>query len=68
MRAVDLLARPITGWTVQKWWNRDNIPAEWLSAVLATDVARDAGLSAEQFLLISGRARRSLDELSEASP
>lgn len=41
--------------TVSKWWQRDSIPADWWSAVLETEVAGGAGLSAEIFTRLAAR-------------
>jgi len=45
----------LSGWTVSKWWQRNNIPAEWWSAVLGTDKAARAGLSAETMTALVAR-------------
>ena len=45
---------------VTKWGQRNNIPAEWWSAVLGTDKATAAGLSAEKLAALAAR------ELTEA--
>jgi hypothetical protein len=45
---------------VAKWWQRNWIPPEYWSAILSTDRARDAGLSAE--LLTGLAAREVVDE------
>lgn len=44
-----------TAFVVSKWWQRRSIPAEWWSAVLSTDKARDSGISAD---LLTGLAAR----------
>lgn len=44
---------------VSKWWQRDSIPAEYWSGLLATDRARDAAVSAD--LLTSLAAREVLE-------
>jgi hypothetical protein len=44
------------GWSVvSKWWQRDNIPAEWWSAVLATEKAVAAGVSADLLTRLAAR-------------
>lgn len=40
---------------VSKWWQRDSVPAEWWSAVLATEVAAGAGLNAEVLTTLAAR-------------
>lgn len=40
---------------VSKWWQRDGIPAEWWAAVLTTDRAITAGLTAEQLTGLAAR-------------
>lgn len=40
---------------VTKWWQRDSIPADWWSAVLATEKARTAGVSADLFARLAAR-------------
>lgn len=40
---------------VSKWWQRDGIPAEWWAAVLATDCAVGAGLTAEALTVLAAR-------------
>jgi len=47
---------------VSKWWQRDSIPAEWWAALIETERARSAGVTAE--LLTSLAAR----ETAEARP
>lgn len=34
---------------ISKWRERDNIPSEWWTRVLATDKAKAAGLTADLF-------------------
>jgi hypothetical protein len=41
--------------TVSKWWQRDSVPAEWWSAVLATERAVLAGLNAEALTALAAR-------------
>lgn len=41
--------------TVTKWWQRDWIPSEYWSAVLATDKAREAGVSADLLTSLAAR-------------
>jgi hypothetical protein len=40
---------------VSKWWQRDSIPAEWWAAVLATEKARESGLTAEVLTVLASR-------------
>jgi hypothetical protein len=61
--AVEIGAKP---WAVSKWWQRDSIPAEWWSAVLATPIAQKSSLSAEQMAGLVARAP--FAELAEARP
>jgi len=42
--AADVGAGP---WAVRKWVKRDNIPSEWWSALLATEKARENGLTSD---------------------
>lgn len=42
-------------WAVIKWFKRDNIPAEWWSSVLSTDLAREKGVSAELLTRLAAR-------------
>ena len=41
--------------TVSKWWQRDSVPAEWWSAVLATEVAVRNGVTAEALTVLAAR-------------
>lgn len=41
--------------TVSKWWQRDSMPAEWWAAVLSTDVAASARLTAEVLTALAAR-------------
>ena len=50
---------------VSKWWQRDSVPAEWWSPILATDVAIKAGLKAETFVALAARKPEAV-ELDEA--
>lgn len=43
------------GSAVSKWWQRDNIPAEWWRAVLGSPVAKAAGLKAETMAALAAR-------------
>lgn len=52
---------------VSKWWQRDNIPAEWWSAVLATSIARHAGITAEMMTALAARCVEVAETL-EARP
>lgn len=40
---------------VTKWGQRNNIPAEWWSAVLGTEKASTAGLTAEKLAALAAR-------------
>lgn len=40
---------------VSKWWQRDSVPAEWWSAILATDVAAGAALTADLLTRLAAR-------------
>ena len=40
---------------VSKWWQRDSVPAEWWSAVLATEIAAGAGLDAAALTALAAR-------------
>lgn len=44
-----------SNWSVIKWFKRKSIPAEWWSAVLATDVARTAGIDADLLARLAAR-------------
>ena len=44
-----------SGWTVSKWWQRDLIPAEWWSAVLSTDRAISACVTADLLTALAAR-------------
>ena len=41
---------------VRKWSQRDRIPDEWWSAILATAVARSSGMKAEILVELAARA------------
>ncbi len=41
--------------TVRKWWQRNNIPSDWWTRVLATDRAKDVGLSADLFARLAAK-------------
>jgi hypothetical protein len=41
--------------TVSKWWQRDSVPAEWWSAILATEIAVGVGLNAEALTALAAR-------------
>jgi hypothetical protein len=47
-------------WAVRKWLKRDNIPSDWWSAVLSTEKARAAGITAD---LLTGLAAREVVDL-----
>lgn len=51
--------------TVTKWSQRDSVPAEWWSPILATDVAVRAGITAETFVALAARKSEEAD-LDEA--
>jgi hypothetical protein len=40
---------------VSKWWQRDSIPAERWSAILATEQARSAGVTSDTFIALAAR-------------
>lgn len=40
---------------VSKWWQRDFIPADWWNAVLCTDKARSAGVTADLLTRLAAR-------------
>lgn len=42
-------------WAVRKWLKRDNIPSEWWTAVLATEKAKAAGVSADLLARLAAR-------------
>ena len=50
---------------VTKWWQRDWIPAEWWSAVLGTERAIGAGVTAKTLTELAARKPESAD-LDEA--
>lgn len=50
---------------VRKWPQRDNIPAEWWSAILETAVAREAGLTAETLAGLAARPPSRASDLIE---
>jgi hypothetical protein len=41
--------------TVSKWWQRDNIPAEWWSAILSTELALEKGITADLLARLAAR-------------
>ena len=41
--------------TVSKWWQRDSVPAEWWSVILATDKAVSAEVDAEALTILAAR-------------
>src|SRR5258708_3898192 len=55
--AADLRASDpeATAVAVSKWWQRDKIPAEWWSAVLATEKAISAGVTSETLTRLAAR-------------
>jgi hypothetical protein len=40
---------------VSKWWQRDSIPAEWWSPILATETAFKSRLKADTFIDLAAR-------------
>src|SRR5207253_394024 len=42
---------------VSKWWQRDCVPAEWWSRILATETARAAGVTADALTTLAARER-----------
>jgi len=52
----------VKAFVVSKWWQRDSVPADWWSAILATDVAVKAGLKAETFVALAARKATELEE------
>lgn len=40
---------------VSKWWQRDSVPAEWWSAILATERAAGNGVTAELLTALAAR-------------
>jgi DNA-binding Xre family transcriptional regulator len=40
---------------VSKWWQRDNIPAEYWASLLRTELARAAGISADRLTVLAAR-------------
>jgi hypothetical protein len=40
---------------VSKWWQRDSIPAEWWSPILATEIAFKSKLRAETLIELAAR-------------
>ena len=40
---------------VSKWWQRDNIPSEWWAAVLETERATSAGVTANLLTRLAAR-------------
>lgn len=61
--AVDIGAKPSA---VSKWWQRDSIPAEWWSAVLASPLSGEAGLTAEILTSLAARTTTVPTVLDEA--
>jgi hypothetical protein len=51
---------------VSKWWQRDSVPAEWWSAILATDVASVAGVTAERLTALAARQPAGVEEEARA--
>lgn len=50
---------------VTKWWQRDNIPAEWWSGLLAAPTAIEAGVTAEILTALAAR-KPEVADLDEA--
>lgn len=48
---------------VSKWWQRDNIPVEWWSPILATERAVHAGISA--LMMTTWAARPAIEPRAE---
>lgn len=44
-----------TATQVSKWWQRDSIPAEWWAAVIGTEKAITAGVTAELLTQLAAR-------------
>ena len=44
-------------WAVQKWRSRDTIPSDWWSRVLATDIAKQHRITADQLAELAARTR-----------
>ena len=44
-----------TATQVSKWWQRDNVPAEWWSALLGTEKAITAGVTADLLARLAAR-------------
>jgi hypothetical protein len=63
--ASDVGAGP---WAVSKWWQRNSIPAEWWSAVLGAEPAREAGVTAEMLTALAARDTASIGEPAEVRP
>jgi hypothetical protein len=63
--SIDAMASDVGAgrWSAHKWRQRDTIPAEWWSAILSTEVAKDAGLTAE---LLADLAARPVDDREPA--
>jgi hypothetical protein len=40
---------------ISKWWQRDNIPSEWWTRVLATEKCRSAGISADDLAKLAAK-------------
>lgn len=54
----EALAADLTGVgasTVSKWWQRDNIPADWWSKLLLTEKAKTSGVTAETLTALAAR-------------
>lgn len=41
---------------VSKWWQRDSVPAEWWSPILATEVAFKSKVRADTLIELAARA------------
>jgi len=50
--AAEIGAKPSA---VSKWWQRDSVPAEWWSPILATDVAIKEEVNAEALIDLAAR-------------
>lgn len=46
-----------TSGQVSKWWQRDWIPSEWWTSILAIEEVRSAGVTAEVLAELASRSR-----------
>jgi hypothetical protein len=42
-------------WAVRKWLKRDNIPSDWWAALLSTEKAKTAGVTADLLTRLAAR-------------